>query len=168
MITPEYCRTMARYNAWQNEGLRRALTALPRAELERDRGAFFGSIMATANHLLWADMVWMSRLDGGSRPEGGIAGSVRLAKNVADWEAQRFRADGRIRVWADDVNAVDLVGRLTWMSGSAGREVSRPLALCVMHLFNHQTHHRGQIHAMLTQAGTELPDTDLFLMPDAG
>ncbi|ROU04293.1 DinB family protein [Histidinibacterium lentulum] len=165
MITPEYCRTMARYNAWQNEGLKRALMSLPREELERDRGAFFGSIWKTANHLLWADLIWMSRFDGGEAPAGGIGGSVALARNAADWEALRFRTDGRIRVWADGLKSLDLVGDLTWMSGAAGREVSRPVALCVAHMFNHQAHHRGQLHAMLTAAGVKMPDTDLFLMP---
>lgn len=166
MITPDYCRTMARYNAWQNDGLRRVLTELPGEELDRDRGAFFGSIRATANHLLWADLMWMSRLDGGPKPEGGIRDSVKLCPIVGDWEAKRYRTDGRIREWARALNAVDLVGDLTWYSGAASREVSRPVALCVVHMFNHQTHHRGQLHAMLTASGVDMPDTDLFMMPD--
>jgi len=65
------------------------------------------------------------------------------------------------------VRAVDLLGNLTWQSGAAGRQVSRPVGLLVAHLFNHQTHHRGQVHAMLTAAGQRPGDTDLFLMPEA-
>ena len=166
MISPDYCRTMARYNAWQNGALRQTIVGMDRAALEADRGAHFGSIWATVNHLLWADLVWMSRLAGGARPAGGIAESVCQARNPADWEAGRFRADGRITLWAEGLHAVDLVGDLTWRSGAAGREVTMPRALCIVHMFNHQTHHRGQVHAMLTAAGVTPPPTDLFLMTE--
>ena len=165
MISPEYCRMMARYNAWQNDGLRKTVRGMERAVLMEDRGAFFGSIWGTLNHLLWADLIWMSRFDGGPRPEGGIAESTAIARNPADWEARRFQTDGRIRVWADKLHAVDLVGNLSWYSGTVGAEVTKPLAQLIVHFFNHQTHHRGQIHAMLTAAGVRPGDTDLFLMP---
>ncbi|MEM7454607.1 MAG: DinB family protein, partial [Planctomycetota bacterium] len=72
MITAAYCRTMARYNAWQNDGLRAAFRELPLAVLEEERDAFFGSIFGTANHLLWGDAMWMSRFDGWDKPEIGI------------------------------------------------------------------------------------------------
>jgi len=58
------------------------------------------------------------------------------------------------------------MGNLTWYSGAADREVTKPMALCVAHFFNHQTHHRGQLHAMLTADGMEAPVSDLFLMPE--
>lgn len=166
LVTAAYVRTMARYNAWQNKGLRKVLQAMPEADLAADRGAFFGSIMGTANHLLCADLMWMARFDGGTPPEGGIAGSPTLCATVMAWETLRYRTDGRIRAWADRLHEVDLTGDLTWYSGAAGREVSRPLGLCIAHFFNHQTHHRGQIHAMLTAAGQSPGDTDLFLMED--
>lgn len=166
MITPDYVRTMARYNAWQNTGLRRAVEAMSMEDLQKDRGAFFGSIWATMNHLLWGDLVWMSRFAGGPAPEGGIADSTGICATKGDWEARRYRTDGRIRQWAEELDAIDLVGDLTWYSGAMGREISRPLALCVAHMFNHQTHHRGQMHAMLTAAGARLPDTDLPFMPE--
>ncbi len=166
MITPEYCRTMARYNAWQNTGLRKAIEAMPMTDLEKDRGAFFGSIWATVNHLLWADTIWMSRFDGGPAPEGGLKDSTGICATKGDWEARRYRMDGRIREWAHGLDGVDLIGNLTWYSGATGREMSKPFALCVVQLFNHQTHHRGQIHAMLTAAGVRMPDTDLPFMPD--
>lgn len=166
-VTPDYCRLMARYNAWQNDGLRSIVEAMPPAELTRGRGAYFGSIMGTLNHLLWADRIWMHRLAGDPRPEGGIRDSVACTPTPAAWSAERFRTDGRIRLWAERLNAVDLVGDLAWESGAAGRSVSRPLQVLVVHVFNHQTHHRGQVHAMLTAAGHVPGDTDLFLMPDA-
>ena len=165
MISPEYCRTMVRYNSWQNDGLRRIVTEMDRAELEADRGAFFGSILGTLNHLLWADLVWLGRFDGGPRPEGSIADSPSHTRNRAEWTTQRFQTDGRMRVWADKLTAVDLVGDLTYFSGATQAEVTKPTALCVIHFFNHQIHHRGQIHAMLTAAGKTPGPTDLILMP---
>jgi uncharacterized damage-inducible protein DinB len=164
MVTPDYCRVMARYNAWQNDGLRRVMAGMAEAELRRDRGAFFGSILATLNHLLWADRVWLSRLTGSERPPGGIAESVSLTPTAAVWGAERFRTDGQLSLWAERLDAVDLVGDLVWASGATGREERRPIAQIVMHVFNHQTHHRGQVHAMLTAAGVTPPPTDLFLM----
>ena len=71
MITPDYCRIMARYNQWQNKAVTEVVESMAPAELTEDRGAFFGSILGTLNHLLWADLVWMSRLDGGDGP--GVA-----------------------------------------------------------------------------------------------
>ena len=165
MIAPGYCVTMARYNVWQNRQLTDGLEALPVADLTRDRGAFFGSILGTLNHLLWGDLIWMSRLDGGARPEGGIAESVQRHPTLGAWEAERFRTDGRIRGWAEGLRHVDLHGDLTWYSGASGREVTQPVALCAVHMFNHQTHHRGQVHAMLTAAGLPAPVSDLVFMP---
>ncbi len=159
---------MARYNAWQNRQVKAAFATLDDAALRAERGAFFGSLLGTANHLLWGDLVWISRFDGGDPPAGGIADSVHLTAGRAEWELARFRADSRILLWADEVQALDLTGRLRWVSAALGREVEKPLALCVAHMFNHQSHHRGQLHAMLTAAGATAPVSDLFLMPEDG
>ena len=167
MIDPGYCRLMARYNAWQNRQMMECLQPMPAAELTRDRGAFFGSILGTLNHLLWGDRMWMSRFDGWARPESGITGSTALCPTLAAWSAERFRADGHITLWAEGVKAVQLAGNLTWLSGATGREVTKPMAQCVIHMFNHQTHHRGQVHAMLTAAGARPDDTDIPFMPNS-
>ena len=74
--------------------------------------------------------------------------------------------DARITLWAERLRAIDLVGDLTWYSGAANRNMVKPKALCVAHFFNHQTHHRGQIHAMLTAAGQKPAATDLPFMPE--
>ena len=166
MITADYCRTMARYNAWQNNGLRSIVDQMDPEELTKDRGAFFGSIFGTLNHLLWGDQLWMSRFDGGDHPAGGIAESVDLTPTPSAWFAERFRTDGRITEWARRLNEIDLVGDLTWISGAMNATVTKPVAFCVTHFFNHQTHHRGQVHAMLTAAGRRPLDTDLFFMPE--
>ncbi|MEM9436378.1 MAG: DinB family protein [Pseudomonadota bacterium] len=166
MITAAYCRTMARYNAWQNDGLRAAFRELPLAVLEEERDAFFGSIFGTANHLLWGDAMWMSRFDGWEKPEIGIPASKRFMPDLAMWEEARSEADARIIAWAESLSDTRLGGDLSWYSGAAGRNVTKPMAFCVAHFFNHQTHHRGQLHVMLTQAGWAPGDTDLFLMPE--
>ncbi|MEO1638232.1 MAG: DinB family protein [Pseudomonadota bacterium] len=166
MITPEYCQTMARYNAWQNDGLREMIPAMDRDDLYEDRGAFFGSIMETLNHLLWGDTLWISRFDRGAGPAVPPEEHKEIAPTPAVWAAERFRMDARITLWAQSVSAIDLVGDLTWYSGFAKREITKPRALCVMQLFNHQTHHRGQVHAMLTALGQKPNDTDLPFMPE--
>lgn len=168
MISPEYCLTMARYNAWQNRQLKASFQTLTPAALKLDRGAFFGSLLGTANHLLWGDLMWMSRFAGTEPPGGRIDDTPALTASREEWEIARFRADADILIWADRVKSVDLAGHLTWYSGAVDCEMSRPKALCVTHMFNHQSHHRGQIHAMLTAAGTAAPVSDLALMPGEG
>ncbi|WP_338020465.1 DinB family protein [Dinoroseobacter sp. PD6] len=167
MITAAFCRTMAAYNAWQNGSLMSAADTLTEAARQEDRAAFFGSIQRTFSHLLWADTLWMSRFDGWDKPAGGIAESVQF---VEDWDqlcALRADADAMIRNWAKKLDEGAVEGRLAWHSGALGRDVEKPLAVCITHFFNHQTHHRGQIHAMLTAAGARPGDTDLFAMPEA-
>lgn len=166
MITPAYCQTMARYGRWQNRGQVAVADALGPAERDRDRGAFFGSVSATMNHLLWGDLIWMSRFDGSEAPAGGIADSPAL---VPDWEmfkAKRNETDARMIKWAEGLRPETLDGELLWFSGALRREVAKPKALCITHMFNHGTHHRGQVHAMLTAAGGAPGDTDLFIMPE--
>lgn len=166
-LTPEYCRLMARYNAWQNHACERSLEGVPLAELWRDHGAHFGSILGTLNHVLWADMLWMSRLDDSfAPPEGGLEESREMFPTLGTWSAERFRLDARIRAWAEEVKALELAGRIRFHSATLGREVSRATAHCVVHMFNHQTHHRGQVHAMMTRAGLSAPVSDLIFMPD--
>nr|WP_135503900.1 DinB family protein [Roseovarius aestuariivivens] len=167
MITPEYCRTMARYSAWQNRQYFDLLEAMSRAELTQDRGAFFGSILGTLNHLLWADRIWMSRFDPSVEPPaGGIKESPSCTPTLGAWSAERFHMDGKISHWAESLRALDLTGDVTFTSSVLGRTVSRPLGPCIAHMFNHQTHHRGQIHAMMTAAGLTAPVSDLFLLPE--
>lgn len=165
MITPAFAQTMARYNAWQNQWMFGATANLSNAAREADRGAFFGSIRATLSHLMWGDLMWMARFDGGPLPGGGIGASP----DRFDWETlwtERPTLDARIIAWAESVTAEDIAGDLTWYSGALGRDMTKPWALCIMHVFNHQVHHRGQVHAMLTAAGARPADTDLPFMPD--
>lgn len=166
MITAEYCQTMARYNSWQNNSMRENFITLGMKKLQEDRGAFFGSIWKTANHLLWGDQIWMSRFDGGHAPDAGIPDSTKLHDDLQLFLDDRLRTDERVSRWASKVNQIDLVGPLSWYSGALKATMTKPKALCVIQLFNHQTHHRGQIHAMLTAAGAKPDDTDLPFMPE--
>ncbi|MGI9412295.1 MAG: DinB family protein [Hyphomicrobiales bacterium] len=167
MITTAYVRTMAAYNSWQNGSIYRAADGLSDQQRRADRGAFFGSIHGTLNHLLWADRIWLSRiagLEGPSAPD--IASSVGEIDDWSRLKEARARLDRSIADWAATLAAEDLDGDLTWYSGAAGREITKPLGLLLTHLFNHQTHHRGQVHALLTGFGAKPDDTDLPFMPD--
>lgn len=165
MIGPGFARRMARYNRWQNENLYGAAERLDDAERKRDRGAFFGSVHATLNHLLWADRMWLSRLAGTPKPEGGIGQSTSLFDDWSELKRERAGLDDWMVEWADQLEPAWLEGELAWYSGAAGRDVTLPKADVLMHVFNHQTHHRGQVHCLLTRAGVRPGDTDLFLMP---
>lgn len=158
---------MARYNAWQNDSHAQCFQDLSWDELTEDRSALFGSILGTANHLLWGDQLWMSRFDGGVGPAQSIAESVTLHDDLQLYLDDRIRTDARITRWADRLGSLDLMGDMEWFSGALQKQVCKPKAFCVTHFFNHETHHRGQIHAMLTAAGAKPTDTDLFVMKDA-
>jgi uncharacterized damage-inducible protein DinB len=166
MIGPAYVQRMARYNRWQNANLYGVADSLSPQERERERGAFFGSIHKTLSHLLWGDRMWMSRFAEVSRPRGGIPDSVSL---YPDWnllKIERASFDQTIVDWADSVDQAWLAADQTYYSGAAKKDLTRPRWLIVTHMFNHQTHHRGQIHCMLTQAGGKPHDTDLPLTPE--
>lgn len=159
---------LARYNRWQNSNLLGAADRIGAVERARDRGAFFGSIERTFHHVLWADRMWMSRFGGAvAAPSGGIAQSVEFDGGWDAFRSARADLDRVILGWARTVTPDWFEGGIRWFSGASGREMNAPKPLAVMHLFNHQTHHRGQIHAMLTAAGERPGDTDIPLMPDA-
>ncbi|MCR8725609.1 DinB family protein [Frigidibacter sp. ROC022] len=165
LVTPDYARLMARYNAWQNRSLYREADKLTDAQRREDRGAFFGSVQRTLCHILTIDHVWMSRFDGWEMP---AARGAQSPDWYPDWEplcAARVETDARLIAWADGLTESALEGDLTWQSGLAGGTQTKPLALLVAHMFNHQTHHRGQVHALLTGFGCRPDDTDLGFMP---
>lgn len=165
MISADYVRTMAAYNKWQNRSVYTAADGLNDAERKEERGAFFGSIHATLNHLLWADQIWMSRFAGTPGPKAGsIPDSVNQIDDWQDLKRQRVAFDDIIVGWAQDLDPMWLKSSLTWFSKATGREMTAANALLAAHLFNHQTHHRGQVHAMLTAAGAKPDDTDLMLL----
>ena len=166
MIDAGYVRSMARYNAWQNRQLTEGLKDTSDNELRTDRGAFFGSIIATLNHVLWGDTLWMSRFTSTCAAPAPDIVHTEFMPTFPVWSAERFRLDGAIRLWSESLNTIDLKGDLTWVSGGLQREMTTPLEDCIIGFFNHQTHHRGQVHAMMTAAGLTAPVTDFILMPE--
>lgn len=166
MIQTAFVARMARYNRWQNRNLYGAASILGEEARRLDRGAFFRSIHETLSHLVWGDSVWLHRFDGTPKPPGGIAESARLHADWDDLTAAREKLDAAILDWSARVKQDWLDDELRWVSGVTGKAMSAPVGMTVTHFFNHQTHHRGQVHAMLTAAGARPGDTDLFLMPD--
>ena len=164
MITPAYVRTMAAYNAEMNRRLYGAAGRLSDSERRAAKGAFWGSIHGTLVHILWGDHQWMSRFDNWPRPATPIRESDHFIEDFAELRAARDKADADISSWAAKIDQSWLDADLVWFSGAAQREMRMPKRLLVTHFFNHQTHHRGQAHALITAAGQETGDTDLFLL----
>ena len=126
MITPGYVRAMAEYNRWQNENLYGAADGLSDAARKEPRGAFFGSIHATLNHLLWADQIWMSRFAGTPKPRvPGIPESVGMYESWDELKRERAAFDQVILDWAARLDPAWLEGDLAWFSGTLGREVTQ-------------------------------------------
>lgn len=147
-------RMLAGYNTWANARLYNACAALPEQAVSRDLGAYFGSILATLNHVMVADLIWLARLRGGAQP--AFALDHILHEDLAELAAARRVLDADI---ARAVEETDPAATVTY--ARRGMEMAAPAAELLAHLFNHQTHHRGQVHAMLTRLGAEAPALDL-------
>ena len=163
-VGPGFVRTMAAYNAEMNRRLYAAAARLSDEERRRQRGAFFGSLHGTLCHILWGDQAWMSRFDGWTPPSVKQRDSGGLVEDFAELSRLRVEADAKITDWAARVDDAWLAGDIVWFSQSAQKELRAPRAFTVVHFFNHQTHHRGQAHALITAAGEKTGDTDLFLV----
>lgn len=166
MASKDYALLMARYNMWQNQNLIAAASTLDQAARQAERGAFFGSIEKTFSHLLWGDGIWLSRFEGRDPPATYKIESTALIETWDQYQQDRAALDRQILDWAHRVSPDWFEGDLTWYSGMSGRTASRPKKMVAVQLFNHETHHRGQIHAMLTAAGARPDATDLQAMPD--
>ena len=167
MITPGFVRMMAGYNTYMNGEVYAAAARLTDAARRADRGAFWGSIQGTLSHLVWADQMWMSRFDGWEKPGVPLKQSPAFVADFDVMRAARSGMDARLEAWATKMDQAWLDADQTWFSGATQREVRRPRAALVAHMFNHQTHHRGQAHAMITAAGERTGDTDLWLVAGA-
>lgn len=166
MIDVAYPRMMARYNRWQNRSLYAAASTLDDTARKADRQAFFGSIHGTLNHLLWADQNWMRRFADTPPPRAqSLRDSVSMCESWDQLKSERAAFDRVIERWADGLRPEELEGDLTYFSATAGRTITKSRPMLVVHMFNHQTHHRGQVHCMLTQCGASPEDTDLPLLP---
>jgi uncharacterized damage-inducible protein DinB len=136
----------ALYNRWANERLYNGAAQLTPAALAEDRGAFFGSLLGTLNHLLVTDRLWMSRLEGVS-PRGTRLNQI-LHEDFEDLRAARRSQDQKIIAFVHDLSEERLAEPLEYATTSGVRYL-QPLHHVLAHLFNHQTHHRGQAHHLI-------------------
>jgi uncharacterized damage-inducible protein DinB len=164
LITPSFVRTMAAYNAEMNRRLYDAAARIPDAARRKDRGAFWGSIHGTLCYLVWGDLIWMSRFDDWAKPTAAQKDSAALIADFGELRRKRVDTDEGISRWAARVTGDWLAEDQTWYSMSAQCELRQPRSHLVAHFFNHQTHHRGQAHALITACGEKTGDTDLFLV----
>lgn len=168
----EHLQLLATYNRWMNEKLYCAAGSLPADALTADRQAFFGSILGTLNHLLVADLIWLRRFADHPAsheiravldiPAPRALDEVLLADFV-ELEQQRVWLDERICGWIASLREEDLDTTLAY-SSMKGVPARKNLHSLLAHLFNHQTHHRGQVTALLAQAGVDYGTTDLLLL----
>ena len=164
---------MADYNQWMNTRLYDAAAKLSATELERDRGAFFGSILGTLNHLAVTDIMWLQRFSAHPSNHRSLdpvramrtPESLRatLRSDLASLRVVRIELDEIIGRWVRELSAEDLAQTLEYRN-SKGIAFNRNFGLLVQHLFNHQTHHRGQTTTLLFQAGVDVGVTDLLAL----
>jgi len=152
---------MAGYNAWCNERLYDAAAQLSDADYRADRGAFFKSFHGTLNHILVADRIWMRRFTGEGEAPNRL--DAILFENFAELRAARTSEDARIVAYIDGLSEAELAGRIRYLTIVNPTEIEQPLAPALVHFFNHQTHHRGQLHCLLTGFGLDAPSLDLIL-----
>jgi uncharacterized damage-inducible protein DinB len=163
VITSAYCQLLARYNEWMNSRLYGLCGRLPDAELYQDRGAFFKSIYLTLNHITYGDLAFLSRFTGTPSvvPELG----VDLFRGFARLRLEREALDVRILTWSKSLTQDWLAEPLTYTSKVDGKSRTVPKWELVAHMFNHQTHHRGQITTLLSQMGLDIGSTDIPFLP---
>ncbi len=155
----------AGYNAWANHRLHAACAQLDEADYKAERGAFFGSIHGTLNHLMVTDRLWLARLRGEALPPHGL--DAVIFDDLATLREARVHEDAALSAYVADLTDAQLADPFRWTRVADGAEVVQPLWAGLAHLFNHQTHHRGQVHGLLSQAGLDPPSLDLPLFQKA-
>ncbi len=159
--------TFAAYNAWANRRLYDAAEALPDTDYHADRGAVFKSVHGTLNHLLVTDRIWMKRFTGAGEAPATL--DAILFNALPDLRRARQAEDARIEAYVASLDAPALRQTFTYRRSSSAERYEQILEAALDHLFNHQTHHRGQVHAILTSLCGTAPSLDLVLFQrDAG
>ena len=151
---------MAAYNGWANRRLYDACAQLSSEERRAGLGAFFGSLNGTLNHLLVADLLWMARFTGAPQPD--LALDAEIHEKFVDLRSAREKEDARILAHVAGLEEPQLSETISYTRVSRPEPVTQPRWAALQHFFNHQTHHRGQCHAMLTRIATEAPSFDLI------
>lgn len=170
-MTPSSCALMAEYNRWMNMRLYDAVAQLTEEEIFEDRGAYFGSLFDTLNHIVVGDTIWLHRFSG--HPDLGWMKALmasfahpsslrqRVASSLSELRDRRERLDGVIGEFGSRITEAQLESRLSY-SNTSGQAQTRSFRGLVQHFFNHQTHHRGQATTLLSQAGVDVGVTDLL------
>ena len=161
-MTPvAHYRMFGRYNAWANSRLYNATARLSAEQYRADRGAFFKSVHGTLNHLLVTDRIWMQRFTG----EGDAPNRLNaiLFESFDDLRTARAAEDRRIVDFVDGLDDGRIAGTIKYRRVSSPEEFEQQLAPALAHWFNHQTHHRGHVHALLTGLVGEAPELDLLI-----
>jgi len=155
-------RDFAAYNGWANRRLYAAAAALSDEQYRADRGAFFTSVHGTLNHLLVTDCIWMHRFTGEGETYPRL--DIVLAESLPELTRLREAQDARIAGFIESLDEARLVGELHY-ANTAGARFVHPLATVLDHFFNHQTHHRGQAHALISHflGNAATPSLDLLL-----
>jgi len=149
---------LARYNQGANDILFAAVAKLDDAERKKQRPAFFGSIHGTLNHILLGDRIWLGRFEGGTMASTNL--DAILYKHFEELRQARAEEDARLSRLTAGLDATFLDGSIAYVNNQ-GFEVEDPAGLLLAHLFNHQTHHRGQVHDMLSQTEVPPPSLDM-------
>jgi uncharacterized damage-inducible protein DinB len=156
----EHLRRMARYNQWANRRLCAACGELDPAAYEQARPAFFGSIHGTLNHLLVADRLWLARIEG--LPPPALKLDDRPCASLGELREAREIEDARIVRLTEGLDEQRLATTVHYRLVTRPEAAATPMHLCWLHLFNHQTHHRGQVHDQLSQTEVAPPPLDLI------
>lgn len=168
-----HVQLMATYNQWMNQRLYEAAASLPASELAADKGAFFGSLLGTLNHLAVADTIWLKRF--ATHPANHLAlEPVRqlpapkaldqlLYPDLAQLENYRAMLDEVILKWAHELHEPELDHVLHY-ANTKGVVSDKSFFSLLLHFFNHQTHHRGQATTLLSQSGIDIGVTDLLAL----
>jgi uncharacterized damage-inducible protein DinB len=152
---------LAAYNGWANERLYAAVARLSDAQYRAERGAFFGSLHGTLNHLLIGDRIWMHVFTGeGEKPRQLDA---ILYDDFNELRAARQAEDRRISAYVGSLSENALAGTVRYRTVRSPADIEQVRAPLLVHFFNHQTHHRGQAHCLLTGLTGEAPSLDLFI-----
>lgn len=154
---------MALYNRWMNERLMATCSQLSDEERKQNRGAPFKSIHGLWNHILLCDRAWLCRFAGAPAPYTAL--DEELFSDWAELQTERARTDDAIDACVAALSEDRLSSTLRFVSMSNPQPRELPLWVAVQHFFNHQTHHRGQITALMEQAGLDCGVTDFAAMP---
>lgn len=173
MSMKEHFELLAAYNQWMNSKVFEAAGRLSMAELAKDRGAFFSSIHGTLNHILVGDTIWLKRFathpscltslrDVANLPNPSSLNQI-LFEDFTALSEHRAWLDCQIANWIGELSDGDLNLILSYHN-TKGISASKRFSSLVHHFFNHQTHHRGQVSALLSQAGEDIGVTDLLAL----